>query len=102
MISGHGLFLLDQREGTGPGTAVFYKRNSARLLLGFRRASLPAGFDDSQLVHDPDEYVSSPAQTFEGSSVTGSCLRRAELMVTTLLRSLPPTSIGAAAAADAG
>jgi hypothetical protein len=36
------------------------------------------------------------ARTFEGNSVVDSCLRRAELMVTTLLRSLPAPSAGTA------
>jgi hypothetical protein len=89
MISGQSLFLFDQREGTGPGTALFYKRNSARLLRSFQRTSLPAGFEDRQLARDLDECVSSSAQTFEGSPVVDSCLSRADLMVTTLLRSLP-------------
>jgi hypothetical protein len=89
MISGQGLFLFDQREGTGPGTALFYKRNSARLLRAFRPTSIPTVFDDPQLVNDIYEYVSESARTFEGTSVVDSCLRRADLMVTTLLRSLP-------------
>lgn len=91
MISGQSLFLFDQREGTGPGTALFYKKHSARLLRGFRRTNLPAAFYDPRLARELEECVSLSAETFEGSSVIESCLRRADLMVTTLLRGLPAT-----------
>jgi hypothetical protein len=97
MISGQSLFLFDQREKTGPGTARFYKRNSARLLRGFTRASLPAEFDGSQLLADLSEDVDESARTFEGDPVIDSCMRRADLMVTTLLRSLPVSSMEPAA-----
>jgi hypothetical protein len=90
MISGQSLFLFDQREGTGQGTALFYKRNAARLLREFRGISLPAGPDlHLQLIRDLEECVGSSLQTFEGDKVFESCLRRAELMISTLLRSLP-------------
>ncbi len=92
MISGQHLFLFDQRFGTGPGTALSYKRHSARLQRGFRRTSLPTGFHDPELVRAVEGCVSSMAQTFEGGSVVDYCLNRAGLMVTTLLRSLPSTS----------
>jgi hypothetical protein len=88
MISGHSLFLFDQREGTGPGTALFYKRNAARLLREFSGTSLPAG-PDLQLIRYLEECVGASLQTFEGDKVTECCLRRGELMVSTLLRSLP-------------
>jgi len=100
MISGPSLFLYDQRFRTGPKTALLYKRQSARLLRGFRRTSLPKGFDDQQLVRDLNECVSPSARTFEGSSVIECCLRRADLMVTTLLRDLPSMSAGADRAID--
>lgn len=90
MISGQSLFLFDQRTGTGPGTAQFYKRQSVRLLRDFRRESLPAGLADTDLRRAVESCVSPSAQTFEGDSVTESCLLRASLMVNTLLRSLPP------------
>ena len=102
MISGQSLFLFDQRVGTGPGTALFYKKHSARLLRGFRRTSLPTGFHDPQLARDLEECVSPSAQTFDGSSVIDYCLRRADLMVTTLLRSLPSTPTGADGTAASG
>jgi hypothetical protein len=92
MISGQSLFLFDQRAGTGPGTALFYKRNAARLLREFRRTSLPAGVDDPQLISDLEECVGPSLQTFEGNKAFESCLRRAEMMVGTLLRSLPATT----------
>ena len=94
IISGQSLFLFDQRFGTGPGKALFYKRNSARLLRGFCRTSLPTAFDETELGHAVDGCVSSTAQTFEGDSVIDYCMHRAALMVTTLLRSLPSTSAG--------
>jgi hypothetical protein len=93
MISGQSLFLFDQKEGTGPGKALFYKHHAARLLRGFRRTSLPAAPDDPELVGQLKEYVSS-AETFEGESVLGFCLRRAEQMIAVLLRSLPPEPAG--------
>ncbi len=102
MISGQSLFLFDRREGTGPGTALFYRKHSARLLRGFRRASLPTEFHDPQLARDLEECVSRSAQTFDGSSVIDCCLRRAELMVTTLLGSLPLTPAGPAGMAGMG
>jgi len=94
MISGQSLFLFDRRFGTGPGTALFYKRNAARLLRGFRDTSLPTALDDAELVRAVEGCVSSTAQTFEGDSVVDYCLHRATLMITTLLRSLPSTSAG--------
>ncbi|NUR58530.1 MAG: hypothetical protein HOV87_07530 [Catenulispora sp.] len=93
MISGQSLFLFDQREGTGPGTALFYKKHSARLLRGFRRTDLPTAFDNSQLAHELEDYISSSAETFEGNSLIEFCLRRASLMVTTLLRDVPASHV---------
>jgi hypothetical protein len=89
MISGQSLFLYDQRERTGPGTALFYKRQSARLLRGFTGTGLPAVLSPA-VVRDIEETISQSEQAFEGGSVTDSCLRRAQMMVTTLLRSVPP------------
>jgi hypothetical protein len=90
MISGRSLFLFDQREGTGPGTAKFYQQQSTRLLRGFRRDSLPERFDDGAFARDFEgKYVSSSDETFEGDSVLDMCRSRAKLMVATLLNSLP-------------
>ncbi len=100
MITGPSLFHYDQRFRTGPKTALLYRRQSARLLRGFRRASLPAGFHDSQLVRDLDECISLSARTFEGSSVIDCCLRRADLMITTLLRGLSSIPANGDTAAD--
>jgi len=92
MISGHSLFLFDQREGTGPGTALFYKKHSKRLLRGFSPATLPA-FEDLQVAHDIGQCVNSSLPTFEGNKALESCLLRAEQMVRVLLRSLPATQV---------
>lgn len=92
MISGHSLFLYDQRERTGPGTAKFYKRQASRLLRGFEPASLPSGLDRDELgkiVKIVGDCVSPDVMTYEGEPVIDICVRRARLMVTTLLRSLP-------------
>jgi hypothetical protein len=91
MISGQSLFLFDQREGTGPGTARFYKKHSQRLLRDFSRTCLPTEFRDPHLVRDLEEWISPSAQTLEGDPVIDYCMRRADLMVSTLLSSLPST-----------
>ena len=90
MISGNSLFLFDQRTGTGPGTATFYKKQAARLLRGFRRSDLPLALADPVLVQVIEECVGT-SETFEGDSVLGTCVRRGHLMVGTLLSSLPTT-----------
>jgi hypothetical protein len=104
MVSGQSLFLFDQREGTGPGTAAFYKKNSARLLRGFRRTDLPAVSYDPLLAHDLEECVSPSAKTFEGRSVLESCVHRADSMIAMLLGGLPATSaeagVGSGSAAE--
>jgi hypothetical protein len=100
MISGQSLFLFDQRVGTGPGTALFYKKQSARLLRNSRGTSLPTGLNDAPLVRAVEGSVSASAETFDGSSLIDSCIRRASLMVTTLLLSLPPVPDGSAKIAD--
>jgi hypothetical protein len=92
MISGQSLFLFDQREGTGLGTAAFYKKHSARLLRGFRRTDLPAASYDPLLARKLEECVSPSAKTFEGDSVIESCVRRGDSMVAMLLGGLPTTS----------
>jgi hypothetical protein len=101
MISGQSLFLFDQREGIGPGTALFYRKHSARLQRGFDRAILPAAFDDPRFARDLLDYVSPSARTLEGDSVLEVCERRAGMMVNTLLRSLPATPAWAATTAAA-
>jgi hypothetical protein len=90
MISGQSLFLFDQRTGTGPGTAQFYKRQSVRLLREFRRESFPTALAGPELARIVDSCVSPLARTFEGDSVAETCMLRGSLMVSTLLRSLPP------------
>jgi hypothetical protein len=99
MISGQSLFLFDQREGTGPGTARFYKRHSARLLRGFHRTSVPATFHDPRLIRDLGECVDLSSETFEGDSVIESCSRRADLMTAALLHGLP---VSTAAPSESG
>lgn len=89
MISGQSLFLFDQRVGTGLGTALFYKKQSARLLRNSRGITLPPRFDNAALVGAVEESVGCDSATFDGSSLIDSCLHRANLMITTLLRSLP-------------
>jgi hypothetical protein len=94
MISGQSLFLFDQRTGTGPGTASFYKNQSARLLRNSRGAALPAEFHDAALARAVAEFTGPSAETIEGTSVIDSCLHRASLMVSTLIRSLPSMPAG--------
>lgn len=89
MISGNSLFLFDQRVGTGQGTATFYKKQAARLLRGFRSSGFPAGPADPDLVQAIEECVAASERTFEGDSVVDTCVRRGDLMVSTLLHSLP-------------
>jgi hypothetical protein len=100
MISGQSLFLFDQREGTGPGTALFYRKHSARLLRAYRRTSLPARFQDPQLARQLEDFISLSARTFEETSVIDTCIRRAELMVSALLCSLPSQPAGVDRTAD--
>jgi hypothetical protein len=90
MISGQSLFLFDQRVGTGPETAQLYKKQAARLLRNSSGTALPARFDDAKLAGIVRESVSSSAETFDGTFLVDDCLRRGNLMVNTLLRSLPP------------
>lgn len=101
MISGPSLFHFDQRFRTGAKTALLYKRQAARLLRGFQKKSLPTQVRDPQLIRDVEECVSPSARTFDGDSVIDCCLRRADLMVTTLLRSVSSPPAGADSAADA-
>jgi hypothetical protein len=90
MISGQSLFHFDKAFKTGPGTAKLYKKHAERLLRSYSRASLPAGPADPDLRRVVETCVSTSAETFEGESVAEACVRRGELMITTLLRSLPP------------
>jgi hypothetical protein len=92
MISGNSLFLFDQRVGTGPGTATFYKKQAARLLRGFRGTDLPVGLADAELVQAIEGPVSASERTFEGDSVLDTCVRRGHLMVSTLLHSVPAST----------
>jgi hypothetical protein len=89
MISGQRLFLFDQRIGIGPGTALSYKQNAARLLRGFRGDKFLTGLDDADLARVIDDFVPGSARTFEGDLVRDACLRRGHQMVSMLLRSLP-------------
>ncbi len=100
MMSGQSLFLFDQRQGTGPGTAMFYKKQSARLLRNSRGHVPPTGFDNAALARAVEESVSPSAETFEGGSLIESCLQRADLMVGTLLGSLPSPPAGSVGTAD--
>jgi hypothetical protein len=87
MISGQSLFLFDQRFGTGPGTARQYKQHAARLVREFR--GVGPSSEIGSLAREIEACVGPAAQTFEGDSVTDSCVSRGELMVSTLLRNLP-------------
>jgi hypothetical protein len=89
MISGQSLFLYDQRVGTGPGTAATYRKQAARLLRSTHGAAFPTRLIDAMVADDIADCVGSAALTFDGSSVRAACLRRARLMVTTLLRGVP-------------
>lgn len=89
MISGNSLFLFDQRVGTGRETASSYKKQANRLVRGFRRTDLPASPADPELAETLERYVAGSDKTFEGDSVLDTCVRRGELMISTLLRSLP-------------
>jgi hypothetical protein len=100
MMSGQSLFLFDQRQGTGPGTATFYKKQSARLLRNSRGHVPPTGFDNAALARAVEESVSPSAETFEGGSLIESCLQRADLMVSTLLSSLPSMPAGSVGTGD--
>jgi hypothetical protein len=92
MISGQSLFLFEQRVGTGRGTASFYKKHSARLLHGLSATSFQTRIYDPQLAREVENCVSLSAQTFDGGAVMDSCMRRADLMITALLHSLPKIS----------
>jgi len=97
MISGQSLFLFDQRTGTGPGTASFYRQQAARLVRSYRQELFTAEIDSTAFAKVIREYVSPRALTFEGRSVIDQCLQRAELMVSVLIRSLPRTQAAAMA-----
>jgi hypothetical protein len=89
MISGNSLFLFDQRVGTGPGTALLYRKQAARLVRGFRKTDVPAGPIGLDLKQAVEECVAVSERTFEGDSVLETCVRRGHLMVGTLLQNLP-------------
>ena len=89
MISGQSLFLFDQREGTGPGTAPFYRKQAARLLANSPRRAVAAEFNNAAFVRVVEQCVGATAVTYDGNSVVASCFRRGRLMVTTLLHSVP-------------
>jgi hypothetical protein len=93
MISGNSLFLFDQRVGIGQGTASMYKKQAARLLRDFRGTNLHLGQTESDLVQAVEACVSASVRTFEGDSVLDTCVRRGQLMISTLVSSLPaPTA----------
>lgn len=89
MISGQSMFLFDQKVGTGPGTALFYRQQAARLLRAYRSSAVPPAIDDDVLAKTIENYVSPAAATFDGASVLDMCLRRAGLMVAVLVRNVP-------------
>jgi hypothetical protein len=89
MFSGHSLFLYDQKAETGSGTALFYRRQAARLLRNSPETRFPTGLVDARVADDLATCVSPSALTYDGTSVTDACQRRASLMVTTLLRAMP-------------
>ncbi|HEY1818824.1 MAG TPA: hypothetical protein VGG83_02765 [Trebonia sp.] len=89
MFSGHSLFLYDQKAETGSGTALFYRRQAARLLRNSPETRFPTGLVDARVADDLATCVSPSALTYDGTSVADACQRRASLMVTTLLRAMP-------------
>lgn len=89
IFSGHSLFLYDQKVEKGPGTALFYRKQAARLLRSSRGTAFPTGLVDARVADDLAGCVSPAARTFDGDSVLDTCQRRAALMVSTLLRSVP-------------
>ena len=91
MISGHSLFVFDQRTGTGQGTARFYKQQAARMLREFSIDSLPVRLDDRDLARTIEGCVAASERTFEGDLVLDQCHRRAHLMINSLLSALPPS-----------
>jgi len=90
MISGQSLFLFDGNAGTGKRTALFYKKQAARLLRAYHPSAVPHDIDDAALAKVIENCVSPFAATFDGDSVLDQCMRRARLMVALLVRSLPP------------
>jgi hypothetical protein len=89
MISGQSLFLYDQQVKTGGSTALTYRRQAARRLRDFSGDDFPVAYIDEMVTSDLRGCFNASAQTFEGDSVLDTCLRRARLMVSTLLRDLP-------------
>jgi hypothetical protein len=89
MITGQSLFLFDQREGTGPGTAKFYRKQATRLLAKSRERALTPEFDNAAFMCAVEKCISATAFTYGGSPVADSCLSRGRGMVSTLLRSMP-------------
>jgi hypothetical protein len=92
MISGHSLFLYDQKVKTGSKTALTYRKQAERLVRNSPRAAIPAELIDRVDAAVADAlagWVSLSAQTFDGDSVLETCQLRADLMVRTLLRGMP-------------
>jgi hypothetical protein len=92
MISGRSLFLYDQQVRTGPGTAMTYRKQTARLLRNSSGSAIPPELVkrvDAAVADARDGCVSPTATTFDGDSVLETCLHRADLMVGTLLRAMP-------------
>ena len=100
MVSGQSLFLFDQRVGTGPGTSRFYRKQAARLLRTRSANAVPRRIDRAALTQIIEKYLTPFATTFDGGSVVEQCLHRADLMVTLLIRSLPPGPAGTEAARE--
>jgi hypothetical protein len=89
MISGQSLFLFDQIEGTGPGTAKFYRKQAARLLAKSRERALTPEFDNAAFVRAVEQCVSAAAVTYDGGAVVDSCVSRGRRMIAALLCSMP-------------
>src|ERR1700722_277812 len=63
MISGQSVFLYDQKVGTGPGTARFYRKQATRLLRGSPGAAFPTAPIDAAVADDVLGCVSASALT---------------------------------------
>jgi hypothetical protein len=89
MFSGNCLFLWDAQVRAGKNTALFYRKQAALLLRSSPRPTFRTEHIDVLVQSDVKGCLSTSAQTFDGNSVLDTCLRRASLMVSTLLREVP-------------